>query len=321
MSDIDILKAALDRETDPRRPAKWKAWEFYTVGATKEEAKRLADEGYIAIAHHVGSLVKYELTEKGKKAVWAENMEEKFEAVPAAEILESLDLVVGFDDIKRQLANSLSSRRRINFILEGPPACAKSVMLEGIRMALPRAYMAFGSRTTAAGLSQVLFEIRPHVLLLDEADKMRADVTSVCLGLMERGEIVETKSGGLRGVTLKTSVIAACNSSKKMTPEFLSRFASHFHFPEYSRQEFIDVCVGMLTKAEDCPQDIALKIGTQVYDMGMGDVRKARGVWAMMTAPTDEEIQRVISMSVKYGPQNDIRRPRKQPASSRLPCF
>ncbi len=320
-TDIEILRKALEREDDPRRPQQWRSWEFWVTGATRDDIKRLLNQGYITAAVRTPRLTKYLLTDKGRSVVWAASMERKFTAVPRSAIMEALDLVVGFDDIKETLADAISSRHRINFMMEGPPACAKSVLLEGIRTAVPYAYMAFGSRTSAAGLSDVLFEMRPEVLLLDEADKMRHDCYSVLLGLMEKGEILETKSGKVRGITLETMVIAACNSSKKMSPEFLSRFAFHPHFPEYSRQEFIDVCVGMLTRSEGCPPDVAETIGVQVYDMGLGDVRKARGVWQLMRTPTEAEVKRVIRMNIKYGPQNDVRRPRRILQGARLSGF
>lgn len=312
MTDIEILRRALEYETDSRRPARFRFWEHQAVGATKTDVKRLKDQGYVQIAVNAGALIKYELTEKGRQIVWAQSMESQYSAPAKSEVLEALELVVGFEDIKETLADALATRRRINFLLEGPPACAKSVMLEGIRHSVPSAYQAFGSRTSAAGLSDVLFEMRPAVLLLDEADKMRHDVYSVLLGLMERGEILETKVGKTRGADLETTVIAACNSSRNMSPEFLSRFAFHPHFPEYSRTEFIDVVVGMLTRVEGCPFEIAQLIGGQVYDHQIGDVRKARGVWQLMREPTPEEVERIILMSLKYGPQNANARRRKK---------
>jgi hypothetical protein len=319
-TDIEILKKAREREDDPRRPRDWKAWEFWVVGATKDDIRRLLDQGYVTAAVRSPRLTKYVLTDKGRDIVFAETMERKFTAVPRSTILESMDLVVGFDDIKETIADAIASQRRINFMLEGPPACAKSVILECVRTSVPYAYMAFGSRTSAAGLSDVLFEIKPQLLLLDEVDKMRHDCYSVLLGLMEKGEILETKSGKTRGIILETMVIAACNSSLKMSPEFLSRFAFHPYFKEYSRQEFIDVCVGMLTRAEGCPPDVAELIGVQVYDMGLGDVRKARGVWQLMRAPTEAEVQRIIKMNLKYSPEMVMDKKGKR-RGPRLPGF
>ena len=107
-------------------------------------------------------------------------------------------------------------------------------------------------------------------------------------------------------------VIAACNSSKKFPPEFLSRFALHIYFPQYTREEFIEVCPGFLSQAENCPPDVAASIGTLVRDYGLGDVRKARGVWQLMSAPTEEEMHRVIRMMIKYSPDGQ-KRSRKPP--------
>jgi len=146
---------------------------------------------------------------------------------------------------------------------------------------------------------------------------MHNDVYSVLLGLMESGEILETKSQKTRGIVLETMVIAACNSSEKMPREFLSRFALHLTFPTYTRDEFIDVCRGFLQKAENCDPDIASLIGQYVFDYKVGDVRKARGVWNLMNEATEEEILRVVQMMLKYSPDGNKRR--RKPPSETVP--
>lgn len=321
MNDMEILRRAQERETDTRdrRPPPQRSWAYYGVGASYKDISRLLDEGLVNVYFKArGMPTKYQLSDKGRDLVWAMSMEREFSKIPAASVLEAMTLVVGFDDLKEAIAKAVEARRRINFLLEGPPACAKSIMLEGIRGAVPDAYIAFGSRTSAAGLSDALFEHQPSVLLLDEADKMDNEVYSVLLGLMESGEVLETKSRKSRGIKLDTMVIAACNSSAKMPREFLSRFALHAHFPTYTREEFIEVCHGFLVKAECCPGQIAGIIGQLVYDRGIGDVRKARGVWQLMTAPTEAEVRRVIQLMLKYGSDNHNKQ-RKAPARSRLP--
>jgi len=252
---MEILQRAYDREHDTRdrRPPHLRSWEYYTIGASRNDIRRLLDEGLLIIAIKTTALTKYKLSEKGRQLVWALSMEREFTKIPAESVLEAMDLVVGFDDLKEAIALAVETRRRINFLLEGPPACAKSLLLEGVRSAVPDAYIAFGSRTSAAGLSDALFEYQPSVLLLDEADKMDNDVYAIMLGLMESGEVLETKSRKTRGIRLDTTVMAACNSSAKMPREFLSRFALHAHFPLYSREEFVKVCRGFLTRAEGCP--------------------------------------------------------------------
>lgn len=302
-SDFDILKQAYQREEDVRnKKALTSAWDAYMVGATRDALTRLLDEGLITVAFKNGSQNKYKLTERGRNLVFAQIMERKMETVPATTILAAMDLVVGFDDLKESIAYAIESRKRINFLLEGPPACGKSVLLEAVRGSVETCYIAFGSRTSASGLSEALFSYQPTVLLMDEADKMHNDCFSVLLGLMETGEILETKSNKTRGIKLECMVIAACNGSEKMPREFKSRFALHAVFPEYTRDEFIAVCKGFLPRVEGCPVDMAETIGTAVYDYGLGDVRKARGVWQLMKDATRDEVYRVVHLMQKYSP-------------------
>jgi len=322
-SDIDILRRAYDRENDSRN--RGRLWAAYHVGATRADINRLMAEELIAQSHQSSRIGRYDyspalyrLTEKGRSLVFAATMEREFERVPAADILEAMSLIVGFDDIKQAISQAIETRRRTNFLLEGPPACAKSLILEAVRSVVPSAYIAFGSRTSASGLSDALFEQQPSILLLDEIDKMHNDCYSVLLGLMESGEILETKSRKTRGVKLETMVIGACNSTAKMPPEFLSRFALHVFFPSYSRDEFIDVCRGFLTRAENCPEDIAVTIGRTVFDYNLGDVRKARGVWQLMTAPTEDEVHRVARLMAKYSRDNNNHRGKQKVETKRL---
>lgn len=318
MDDMAILRAAYHRENDSRdrRHPGFRNWEYYTIGANPKDIRRLVDEGMLVVAVKTSLLTKYKLSDKGRGFVAADLVEREEQIVPADDILQAMNLVVGFDDVKLTLARAVERRRRINFLLEGPPACAKSLMLEGIRSVVKDSYICFGSRTSASGLSDILFERQPKVLLMDEADKMHADVFSVLLGLMESGEVLETKSKKTRGVQLECIVVAACNSSEKMPPEFLSRFALHVNFPLYTREEFIDVCRGFLFRAENCPEDMSEYIGQKVYDYGLGDVRKARGVWQLMTETTTEEADRVIRMMMKYAP--GTRRRKKQNTDNKL---
>ena len=320
-TDMEILRKAHGIENNPKsiKPAALRHWEYYSVGASREDIRRLLDEGLIVVTSKSSTLTKYKLSEKGNKLVFATRMESEMTKIPAESILESMSLIIGFDDIKYTLAGAIENRRKVNFLLEGPPACAKSLMLEGVRSIVPKAYMAFGSRTSASGLSDALFEHQPEVLLMDECDKMHNDVFSVLLGLMEGGEIIETKSKKTRGIKLNTMVIGACNGSVKMPREFLSRFALHVRFPEYTRDEFIDVCIGFLTRAENAPPEIARLIGQTVFDYRIGDVRKARGAWLLMNEPTESEVGRVIQLMLKYSPDADnIKKREKQKEQQRM---
>jgi len=300
-TDIEILRRALDLECKKGRLA----WDSAAVFASRADINRLQGAELIELRQRSSKVgigvygpCLYRLTVKGRQLADTEN--EITPHISAVEIIEAMSLIVGFEDIKETIAYAIEAHKRIHFLLEGPPACAKSLILDAVRNTVPDAYMAFGSRTSGRGLSDALFEHKPSVLLMDEADKMRHDVFSLTLGLMEAGEIIETKSGDTRGIKLNTMVIAACNSSKKMPPEFLSRFAFHPKFPHYTREEFIDVVCSMLSRAEDCPEELSEMIGRQVFDNHLGDVRQARGVWQLMREPTEEEAIRVLRMKAKY---------------------
>jgi len=320
MNDFEILQRAYELETDPRTGARIRirGWEYHQVGhgAKRTEIERLVGEGVLQYAIKVPGNTSYKLSDRGWGLVAVQAQQHEATRVPAESILEAMDLVVGFDDLKQAIAQALESRRRINFLLEGPPACGKSLILEGVRAAVPDAYICFGSRTSGPGLSEALFTHQPSVLLLDEADKMNNETLAVLLGLMETGEVLETKSRKSRGIVLNTTVIGACNRSAKMPPEFLSRFALHAAFPPYTRTEFLDVCCGFLSRRDGCPPELAGMIGGQVFDLGLGDVRKARAVWQLMTEPTMAEVGRVVALMCKYSfPHEGTRRPRASPVA------
>ena len=317
--DITILRTGYEIENDQRRIPKFRHWEPYTVGANKDDIARLLDAGLIFIEAKQGRMVKYKLTDKGRGVIGRSLSEKAPARVKAEDLMDAFSLIIGFDDIKETIARALEAHRRTNFLLEGPPACAKSLILEGVRNVIPDALIAFGSRTSAAGLSDKLFETQPSVQLLDELEKMPNDCWAVLLGVMETGELLEVKSRKSRGVKLDCITIGACNSSAKFPREFLSRVALHIHFSRYTRDEFVEVCEGFLSRSGGCPEDVARMIGARVYDENLGDVRKARGVWDLMSIPTQDEVNRVVEFMLKYGEGEAPHKNKKpEPASARM---
>jgi len=320
-TDAQILRSAYLKETDPRAPARWAphAWEYYAVGATLAEIRRLKADGYVTDYGEASGHKLYLLTPQGRTRGQAEVLESKMAAPDYRTIIGEMGLIVGFDDVKEKLARFISSQATKHFLLQGPPACAKSLILDAIQRAAPEpySYEAFGSRTSSAGLSQVLFEKSRHIVLLDEDDKMSNDCYAICLGLMEKGQVVETKNNNIRSENLECMIIAACNSSAKMSREFLSRFTMHAYFPNYTRQEFIDVCVGML-KSRDFPIEISIRIGEQVYDRQLGDVRKARSIADLMEDTTVEEVDKAIDFLEKYKLPDELEAQNKKVQNKRF---
>ncbi len=310
MNDIEILERAYAQETNPRNGDKWRdqGWSQLKIGAAKQDIQRLLEGEFIELVNHSVSYKSYRLTNKGRGTVLVDGHPRP--PVPASKILDAMELIIGWEDLKYAIAHTIEEQKRLHYLLSGPPACAKSLFLEAVRQAVPRtgtedklvpgAEMAFGSRTSAAGLSDLLFETRPAILLLDEIDKMRADAFSVLLGLMESGEVLETKSRKTRGIKLNTIVMAAGNDISRLPQELISRFSVNAVFPPYTRERFIDVCRQFLAHLFDLSPAVAELIGEMVFDYKLGDFRKARAIGEMMETPTEDEVRRVVNFLVKY---------------------
>jgi hypothetical protein len=210
--------------------------------------------------------------------------------------------VIGYDDIKEFLLKALRGEKRLHFLFEGSPATAKSLFMLCIQRAIPQAYYATGSRTTAPGLTDALLSHEPRVLLLDEIDKMDMPSYAVLLSLMESGSVVETKYKRHTVTRLNTIVIAAANSVAKLPPELLSRFDFHLKLKPYTREEFITVCRNYLSQFEGVPMDLAEYIGTKVWSSLKipSDVRKARGIARILDRFDQTEVDRVIAFEEKY---------------------
>jgi len=115
-TDMDILRRALAFE-EKRAPM---CWEAMNVSAGRADINRLVNMGLIELRHHSSNIAPgqygpalYKITEKGRKvAAQDENIRPP---VSAAEILEAMSLIVGFDDIKETIAYSIEARKRIHF--------------------------------------------------------------------------------------------------------------------------------------------------------------------------------------------------------------
>ena len=198
---------------------------------------------------------------------------EKIEGIPK----DIFSPIVGFDDIKNLFLISLNSKKPVHILLIGPPATAKSLfLLELARIA--GSYYAIGSRTSGAGLSRLLFETRPKILLIDEIDKMASNPNdlSVLLSLMETGKVVETKATRMGYLHLNTRVYAAGNTDQDLPTELKSRFLT-LYLHEYTTKEFIEVTTNFLVQREDVSKEIAEYIAKRMVKMTK-DVRQARNI-------------------------------------------
>jgi Holliday junction DNA helicase RuvB len=195
-------------------------------------------------------------------------VEQSSEAVSDSEIKRSsradlvFDSVVGYDDVKRLFAMSLSSEKPVHILLVGPPASAKTLfMLECIK--LERSYFTLGSHSTKSGMIDYLFDKRPRYLIVDEIEHMPMKDQTALLSLMETGIVSETKYQRTRNTQLKTWVFATSNGTERMLTPLLSRFIV-LHFKQYSFGSFQQICSHILSR-EGVSTDISEAIADAVW--------------------------------------------------------
>ncbi len=181
--------------------------------------------------------------------------------------------VIGYDDVKQQLRRTLDMGVRVNWLLYGPPASAKTLFLMELER-IPGSYYLLGSRLTGPGLSDFLMGYRPRILLIDEIDKLRNRDVAPLLSLMETGRVIETMYQRYREDQLGTVVFAAANTVKGLSAELLSRF-EQLYFSEYTREQFLNVSTNLLIMG-GTPEDLARYIAEKVCsDLGTENVRQA----------------------------------------------
>jgi Holliday junction DNA helicase RuvB len=133
--------------------------------------------------------------------------------------------ITGYEGIKRTFLRSLKSANPVHILLIGPPGQAKTLFLKSIlEFGENRAFFTVGGNASKAGMIDVLFEMRPKYLLVDEIGHLKPEYQTMLLSLMETGIVTQTMYKRLRQTNLKTWVFATSNGTKKLSEPLLSRF-------------------------------------------------------------------------------------------------
>ena len=202
-------------------------------------------------------------------------------------------VIEGYDDVKSLFQKCTKATKPFHVLLIGPPSSAKTLFLLELNR-LPGAFYCLGGSTTKVGLIDQLFEFAPRFLLVDELEKMNKLDYAALLSLMETGIVKETKHDKAREIRLETFVIAACNSTRRLPPELMSRFHFKLHFREYSPEEFERVAVKTLTVREKVDPELAAYIARK----SCHDIREAVGL--ARAATTKEEVDELLRLKQKY---------------------
>jgi MoxR-like ATPase len=123
-----------------------------------------------------------------------------------------------------------------------------------------------GGNATKSGLIDVLFNMQPNYLLIDEIEHLKAEYQTALLSLMETGILTQTMHSKVRHIQLKTWVFATSNGTKKLSEPLLSRFRV-MYLNEYEFSQFYEIAVkklltdGLDKKAAD---EIAISVWRQL---------------------------------------------------------
>ena len=157
------------------------------------------------------------------------------------------DKIVGYDGIKRTVLRSLSSKEPVHILLIGPPGQAKTLFLKCIleTFGVKKAFFTVGGNASKSGLIDVLFDMQPKYLLIDEIEHLKREYQTTLLSLMETGILTQTMHLKVRHIHLKTWVFATSNGTKKLSEPLLSRFRV-MYLNEYDFTQFYEIAVKKL---------------------------------------------------------------------------
>lgn len=252
-------------------------WQWHQVAMQPGRLNKYVVKGYIEVGYKSNSATHYLLTDEGEAAVreYEEYVCACSEEVTSAPDVDSLfSDIIGYDDLKMLLRESLQLDKPIHILLHSPPAMAKSLFLWDIERVFGNTALTFlGSGSSLAGMWDLIVARKPRVILIDEIDKMGVADTAALLSLMESGRIIRAKVGREIDEVLNVRVIAAANRLNKMSPELLSRFAK-FELCEYTSEEYRQVVKGVLVRYEDIDAEDASEIASELAKLSH-DVRDA----------------------------------------------
>jgi len=283
-----VLAKALEVEEEGRAEnSYYLGWRWDEIPVQTQKLRILVEEGLVKISYKSHSSTEYlvrdaELVREALAAIGEEEQPEEGQ-IPAG----LFDMIVGHEEVKHWVQKSLTSPRPVHILLVGPPATAKSMFLEALG-SLPGSQYALGGSSSRAGIADFLVHFRPRYLVLDEIDKMNREDFSVLLSLMQSGIVARLKKGMREVDRMTTWVFAGCNRRERLPPELLSRFVT-FDFIPYTRAEFVEVAVAVITKHLEKDEDLARYIAEQVAKRTR-DVRQAIHVAEL--CDTAEEVDR-----------------------------
>jgi holliday junction DNA helicase RuvB len=110
------------------------------------------------------------------------------------------DKIIGYEGIKRTFVRSLTSKEPVHILLVGAPGQAKTLFLKCILQTFgeKKAFFTVGGNASKSGLIDVLFDMQPKYLLVDEIEHLKPEYQTTLLPLMENGILTQTMHSKVR---------------------------------------------------------------------------------------------------------------------------
>jgi MoxR-like ATPase len=202
----------------------------------------------------------------------------------------------------------LNCKEPVHILLVGPPGQAKTMFLKCILEAYgpTKAFFTVGGNASKSGMIDVLFEMRPKYLLVDEIQHLKSEYQTMLLSLMETGILTQTMHKKLRQTQLKTWVFATSNGTKKISEPLLSRFRV-MHLDEYDFSQFYEISVKQLL-AEGLSEYAADEITKSVWEqLPTPNIRNCVQIGRLLTNEKNVEvaIAEEIQNFKQYGGQEE----------------
>ena len=156
----------------------------------------------------------------------------------------------------------------------------------------------FDATNATNRILQVLEEERPHIVLLDEIDKMSKVFSEKLLSFLESGRVkVDQKNLQMDFQLKNVKFFATANDITRLSKPLASRFRKLF-LPKYSREAFLEVAVKVCPKL---PKDTAEIIGEEVFKVD-GSIRDVISISKLLKKHDGpDEIREILSTLQRYG--------------------
>jgi Holliday junction DNA helicase RuvB len=296
--DIHILKEIADFEQTTPETEYSLGWSWRQVRIWPSTLNRFVIEGLIEVTFSSNSYTGYRLTEKGKMLAMEAEPLEAMKETRSLEIPDDLfNPIEGYEEVKELVKRVLEAEKPVHILFTGVPSSAKTMFL--LELSKIGAVYILGSQASKAGIAEILFDLEPKLLLVDEIDRIGTKDIAILLSLAETGIVSQTKHAKRREVKLETKIFAASNSLN-IPAELISRFLV-LRFAPYVEAEFLTVTTRVLTKREGVEPSLAEYIAARVWQLKSSFPDPRQAVRMARLATTREEVDRLIEVLNRFG--------------------